>query len=680
MEKYSESEKSVGYLAYIKYSKIYLDRFIIYVPKGSIPLSSGDVIKGNTSMLKNKYYKNYNEFNLSTNLHSKGIVSQIYLNSFEMIDDKEERKKYSDEFIDYLNLKFDMQKSSIIQAMILGEKDMLDENVKEEFNMAGISHLLVVSGTAIMILKKMIKNVLKRKGKIYEYIEIIIITMYVIFCKFSISIFRAYLNNVISFLALKFNIKINKIQVFLSSFLFLLLINPYYIFSISFWYTNLAVLGIITIYPKLQSKCQIWLLKKYRVKNEQKVKGKISYKIAKYSINLSVLSISIQIMLFPLNVYFGNTIYLFSVISNIAVNITYVIEYYLCFLLVIFFKVPVIADLISFVIALNTDIIVIIARIFSKMSVFSIILNKLNFLAIISMYVIILYFVYGYIINFKIKYRFKKKRHFKIFSICLWTALITIILVSIIYSNFIAFVYFFNIGQGNMSVIMKGKTVIVSDIGSTSTDVKYILLNFLDAYNIKEIDYVFLSHMHMDHINGLISLKEDLESGSLKINNICVCSINDEISSICKKFGINVIELKRGDILNIDGIKVEILSPSNQNEIHAKDMLNANSMVSKFEINGKKLLYMGDATIETEAVLTSLYEEEDYYILQVGHHGSSTSSSKEFLEKFKFKYGIISSEKAKYSHPSAVTLENLFDAKVKCKVLEQSGGVRFWLY
>ena len=111
--------------------------------------------------------------------------------------------------------------------------------------------------------------------------------------------------------------------------------------------------------------------------------------------------------------------------------------------------------------------------------------------------------------------------------------------------------------------------------------------------------------------------------------------------------------------LNIDKNKLYFL--------HTKeyDNENDNSNVIYTELNGYKFMFMGDASSITEKEIMSKYNLPDIDVLKVGHHGSKTSSSKEFINKIKPKYSIISVGKNnRYGHPNKEVLSNLENSKI----------------
>ena len=122
--------------------------------------------------------------------------------------------------------------------------------------------------------------------------------------------------------------------------------------------------------------------------------------------------------------------------------------------------------------------------------------------------------------------------------------------------------------------------------------------------------------------------------------------------------------------LNLDNNKFYFLN----NKDYGNE--NDNSSVIYTELNNHKFLFMGDAEIEVEEDLIEKYNLKDIDILKVGHHGSKTSSSEEFLNEINPKYSIISVGKNnRYGHPNKEVLENLSNSKIYR--MDQDGSIIF---
>ena len=122
--------------------------------------------------------------------------------------------------------------------------------------------------------------------------------------------------------------------------------------------------------------------------------------------------------------------------------------------------------------------------------------------------------------------------------------------------------------------------------------------------------------------------------------------------------------------LNIYNNKLYFLNNGNY------DNENDNSSVIYAELNNHKFLFMGDAGTYVEEDLLKKYNLQDIDVLKVGHHGSKTSSSKEFIDDINPKYSVISVGKNnRYGHPNDSVLDNLEDSNIYRT--DQEGSIMF---
>ena len=122
--------------------------------------------------------------------------------------------------------------------------------------------------------------------------------------------------------------------------------------------------------------------------------------------------------------------------------------------------------------------------------------------------------------------------------------------------------------------------------------------------------------------------------------------------------------------LNIDNNKLYFL----QTDLY--DNENDNSNVIYTEINGYKFMFMGDAGVDKEKDVLDKYNISNIDVLKVGHHGSKTSSSEEFIKEMNPKYSIISiGRNNRYGHPNKEVLNTLEDSKIYRT--DQDGSIMF---
>ena len=122
--------------------------------------------------------------------------------------------------------------------------------------------------------------------------------------------------------------------------------------------------------------------------------------------------------------------------------------------------------------------------------------------------------------------------------------------------------------------------------------------------------------------------------------------------------------------LNIDNDKLYFLQTKEY------DNENDNSNVIYTELNGYMFMFMGDASTTTEKEIIQKYNLPDIDVLKVGHHGSKTSSGKDFINEINPKYSIISVGKNnRYGHPNKEALNTLKNSKIYRT--DQDGSIMF---
>lgn len=206
--------------------------------------------------------------------------------------------------------------------------------------------------------------------------------------------------------------------------------------------------------------------------------------------------------------------------------------------------------------------------------------------------------------------------------------------------------YILDVNQGDSSIIYSNSTVVMIDCYSKSYEYVY-------KRGIKEIDYLFLTHNHTDHNGGVVDL-----SNNVHINNIVVSYYDDsDFSNYCD----NVIKVKDGNIISTKMTDFLVLGP-----IKEDDDVNNLSLVLRFEIKGTVFLFTGDMSLNEENdLLNKYYSFLDADVLKVGHHGSKTSSSENFINAVSPKECIISVGLINsYGLPDEETIERLSNYKV----------------
>ena len=492
--------------------------------------------------------------------------------------------------------------SGFMMAFILGDKSYIDKDIYKEFQNIGTAHLLALSGMHISLLTGIIFNTLKRFKEHYKYIIcMIFLLVYGFLVLFPASILRCIFFFIISSLNNVFHLEMSNLKVLFITFVFLLCIDLNYIYDTGFWFSFSSVFGILYSSSFIRGR------------------GK--------AIKLSIIAFLFTL---PISLYSFYSINILSIIYNVIL-IPYVslVVYPLSLLSLLF---PFLYQLFSA--ALN--ILLFITNIFSKIN-FSRIYLSFNLVEIVIYYLLLL-----------IGIKFKNN----VFIIL--NGLLIIIDLLVPYFDSSLYIYYLDVGQGDSSVIIlpHRKEVIMIDTGGISNSdykVSDNTITFLHSLGINSLTLV-ITHGDYDHMGDATNI----------VNNMNVKKIIFNCGEI------NELEEKLLDYKHYSCIDKLDYEP-NLYFLNTKvyDNENDNSNVVYMEYNGYKFLFMGDAGIEREKDIIDKYNISDIDVLKVGHHGSKTSSSIDFINRVKPKYSIISVGKNnKYGHPNKEVLKNLKSSKI----------------
>ncbi len=201
-------------------------------------------------------------------------------------------------------------------------------------------------------------------------------------------------------------------------------------------------------------------------------------------------------------------------------------------------------------------------------------------------------------------------------------------------------VHIIDVGKADSIYINSGDKNILVDAGDIDTSNK--VLEYLKKRDVKKLDLVVVSHPHKDHIGGMRDIINEIQ-----IERFMMPEVPDDIIPTGKTYESMLLALDKnnikvdkpicGDSFKIGDMELNILSPSKQ-----YDKLNNNSIVIKLKYGSKSFLLTGDAEKEAENdIIKSGYDLKSD-VLKVGHHGSKTSSTQNFLNAVSPKYAAIS--------------------------------------
>ena len=509
-----------------------------------------------------------------------------------------------------------------LSIFILGNKSYVSNNVIHSYQQNGISHLFAISGMHISLLSSFIRRIIRKRFS--EEKSYFILSAFFIFYLLLIGLSPSVLRGVLFFIFFQGNqiyyFYIKKENLFLLVLSLSIIINPYSVFDVGFQFSYLISFALLCFSHQLSSNHYVISL-----------------------IKVSVLSFIVGI---PISIYHYYQINIFSIFYNL-IFVPFISLFLFPFSFIAFFIEPFRGIFHFFVYWMEQ-----LSIFFSHISFGKILFPR------ISIYYYIIYFLL--ILLFCI---YQKKCF--LFSFCI--LLMFHFFVPFFSSNSITYI---DVGQGDSSLLHINHQNILIDTGGDyhSSLTSFTLIPFFQSMGISTIDYMIISHGDFDHMGESINLVNNFKVEKVIFNCGTYNDLENELIKELDKKKIKHYSCIKE--LNIDKNKLYFLQTKEY------DNENDNSNVIYTELNGYRFIFMGDAGIDKEKDILDKYNLNNIDVLKVGHHGSKTSSGKDFINEIKPKYSIISVGKNnRYGHPNKEVLKTLNNSKIYRT--DQDGSIMF---
>jgi len=533
----------------------------------------------------------------------------------------------------------------VLEALLLGERGRLDENLSLALQEAGLFHLFAISGAHIALLSLILFFVfrfLRIPLRLSYLLLMILLIVYSFLVEGRPSIFRATLMTV-CFLSAKLIWREANLMNTISFCAFILLvINPFSLFDSGFQLTFTATLAIILFFPKVM-----------------KVLPKIPLRISE----ILAVSLTAQLGVLPIMARVFNRITFSSLFLNFAalpLVALIMLQGYL-FLFLSFFS----ASLASWAVeGLRIAI--------DGLVSLSHVLDGIPFLSYRTppphMVTLAGYYVFSALLLLPLGSRKKLKKAFAAAFLCCFVLLIAYPFPP---SSKELKVTFIDVGQGD-SILVEfpgTKKMLIDGGGLPLSDFNIgerVVSPFLWKKGIKAIDYLVLTHAHPDHMNGLISVAQNFRIEefweSLSPDN------NMAYSRLRQNLNRSTVQRRvfRGQTFDINGVTVDILHPR-KGDPRILSVDNDQSSVLRISFGRTSLLLASDIGVGAEADILESGIEVRSDVLKSPHHGSRSSSSEHFLEATNPQYIVISvGERNRYGLPDQEVLDRYreFDAQI----------------
>lgn len=200
------------------------------------------------------------------------------------------------------------------------------------------------------------------------------------------------------------------------------------------------------------------------------------------------------------------------------------------------------------------------------------------------------------------------------------------------------------------------------------------VMPYLWHRGIKRLDLIAATHGDADHVEGFADITRSFEIGQA-LRAVSATDKPDLFDQTVASARLPLRRLKRGEVLEVEGARIEVLSPAGDETSTAMSD-NNQSLVLRVRFGERSFLLTGDIEKAAEAGLLAAGEDLRADVLKVAHHGSRTSSTAEFLDQVKPRHAVISvSAQNPYGHPHAEVIERLRERQTDILQTSRCGAI-----
>jgi len=645
-----------------------------------------DLLPGDKFILQNVCIENLSrprnpgQFNYRAYLNSRGVFAGINMEPYSRLNIKPDDKVLNFHRWMFVARKFLIKKireilpgneANFLSAILLGEKENLPEEIKTDFQNSGVAHVLAISGLHVgfvVLIIQLLVSFLPVSFRWHNVFTIFFLVSYMLLTGGKPPVVRATLMVSIYFIGMILERRLDPFNAVFASAFFILFFQPQQLFWIGFQFSYIAVLSILFFYNRMKHLENKIALPETFQKFEKWLKTGI--------VTPFLVSLAAQLGTIPLMVIYFQKLPLISFFLNIVVIplVGFIVALGFCALISSLFVFPLAATLSSFLLKIVQLLIWIVHK-SASLSFAYLLLPHFSF-GMLVIYVLFLILLFGW-------------KQIKQYSLKL--ALVTLLIVS--------FLWYFSprihspeilmldVGQGESSLVRTPRgDIILFDAGPVSERYdsgKDVILPALQYWGKLRIDKAFISHPHLDHIGGIFSLVKSIAIDSVYLPAIQTnIPLQDSLIKMLKFYDIGFRFLQSGDLVRMNGsVKLYVLSPFEDNlnpDNNSEHQVNNTSLVILLRVDGSTVLFTGDAEIDVEKKLLLWKQILDVDILKIGHHGSQTSTSFNFLLQTSPDIALIPvGLNNHFGHPSPVVLRRLRDLSILYYRTDENGAV--WL-
>ncbi len=574
-------------------------------------------------------------------------------------------KQWRYEGINDLRRHFPLETAALAAALIYGETSLMSPDTLADYQNIGISHLLAISGLQVTLLVIMIFYLGIRMGRTREFMTNLLLGLlpgYAVITGGAPSVVRSVLMLFLVMSVVKWGrpVQLLPIDALSIAFLIYLFFNPYVVFDVGFQLSFIVCSAVILSSPSILNRYQNSIAQ------------------------TAAVSLTSQLAALPVLLYYFFEIPFISIFANLIFIPLYSYLFLpgVYLLLVIRFTIGIVPNPIINLFTAFVDWSIYLSQVFSSGSIPKFTSGRpgVIFLAVYCAIVLAIFILW--------EKRFPKE----------WRGLL-IVLVLVLFQiqagwnrlNPVGEVSIIDVGQGdsifihlpqnqgNYLIDTGGILPFQADSWQQRTKTfdpgRKIVLPFLKGKGITKIDKLILTHGDLDHIGGAFALIEEIKIGEILLPSVKEPSEGEKaIVQSAHEKGIPIVYVSEGQQWRNGESRFLILSPKRNYEGER----NRGSVAILASVGGLNWFFGGDLNQEGEEEIVKRYPNINIDVIKVGHHGSKTSSSPDFLNHYKPRAALISvGKKNRFGHPHQEVINLLRKSEAVIYRTDENGEITY---
>jgi competence protein ComEC len=461
---------------------------------------------------------------------------------------------------------------------------------------------------------------------------------------------------------------------------------------------------------KIESKQQIWSANLFKSPYLKMLEAKGLQSLFRYLFEGVLVSLIVQIWLLPLTIVYFHRVSIAAVLLNLWVGFFIALESFAAVIALLFAQLsdilalPVIklTEVLNWILLSLPDLFVENNWASFRVPAYSGAIKTIYFLYFLPILALTIIFYQWKPFDLSSRFQIPGSR----FLIHIPTISLSAFILIIVFHPFSApvadgrlHIDFLDVGQGDSALVTfpNGETLLVDGGGKpnfsnlsvkretedpevfepdAATIGESVVSQFLWAKGYSQVDYILATHADADHIQGLTDVAKNFRVRAAFFGRTPEKDQDfAELFKVLEKRKIEIVKLKRGDVLSFDRASVEVLYPEPDDSPEAVSD-NNHSVVLRVLFGAKKFLLTGDIEKETESFLVQNPGFLRADLVKVAHHGSRTSSTQTFIDATKAAYAVISVGKTSpFGHPHKEVLERWKNSNAKILTTGERGTI-----